>query len=285
MDAMNEGSIDIVAVPDHPGVRWWQAVASHGFVAGVAGLRATRSLGHDLLLPTALARTTDTAELTLYVEPRWRRRGIGSRLLAAALAETAEPRLVTHVAADSPGEAFCLWHDFRHTRSLRHDLLTYCNVHHAWLGELIDAEHPGYRLTHWTGDLPAELRIEELLRSPSRPGDAVLTAADAGGDLAAYAVAVVGAPARPRARQYGPAVLPGHRGRRLGRWVNAALIQRLREVHPHLEEIETVTAEDDSRLLALREDLGFGLLRRTRRYEFTLRPPTRPPATRGEDAR
>ncbi|GAB4059121.1 GNAT family N-acetyltransferase [Catellatospora paridis] len=266
--AMNQRSIDIVAVSDHPGVRWWQAVASYGFVAGVAGLRPSRSLGHDLLLPAALAATPGAAELTLYVEPQWRRRGIGSRLLAAVLAQTSEPRLVAEVAADSPGEAFCLRHHFRHTLAVRHDLLTYCDVHRAWLGELVDAEHPGYRLTHWTGDLPAELRVEELLRSPSRPGDAVLTAADTDGDLAAYAVAVVGAPAQPRARQYGPAVLPGHRGRWLERWVNAALIQRLQEVHPHLEEIETVTAEDDSRLLALREDLGFGLLRRTRRYEL-----------------
>ena len=63
-------------------------------------------------------------------------------------------------------------------------------------------------------------------------------------------------------------MLPDHRGRRLGRWVNAALIQRLRVVHPHLEEIETATAEDDPHLLAIREDLGFHILRRTHLYEL-----------------
>jgi hypothetical protein len=92
----------------------------------------------------------------------------------------------------------------------------------------------------------------------------VLTAADAGGDLAAYAVAVVDL---PRARQYGPAVLPGHRGRRLGLWVNAALIQRLREVHPRVDEIETAGAADDPCLPA-REHLGFRPVRRTRLYEL-----------------
>jgi Bacterial regulatory helix-turn-helix protein, lysR family len=148
-------------------------------------------------------------------------RELSSRPLATVEEQTAAPRLVTDVAAGSPGEAFCQRHGFRHTRSRHHDLLTYCDVHHAWLSELVDAEHPGYRLTHWTGDLPNAPRVEELLRSPSRPGNAVLTAADADGDLAAYAVAVVGALFQPRARQYGPAVLPDHRGRRLGRWVNA----------------------------------------------------------------
>jgi predicted N-acetyltransferase YhbS len=109
-------------------------------------------------------------ELSLYVQPQWRRRGIGSRFLATVQEQTAAPRLVTDVVAGSPGEAFCQRHGFRHTRSRRHDLLTYCDIHHVWLSELVDAEHPRYRLTHWTGDLPNAPRVEELLRSPSRPG-------------------------------------------------------------------------------------------------------------------
>jgi hypothetical protein len=229
----------------------------------VAELWPTVSLGHDLLLPAA-------PELSLHVEPRWRRRGIGSRLLAAVREQGGEPRLVADVAPGSPGEAFCLAHGLRRIRSGRHELLAYCDVHGAWLGELVDAEHPGYRLTHWTGDLPPESRVDELLRSPSRPGNAVLTAADLGGDLAAYAVAVVGAPCRPRARQYGPAVLPGHLGRRLDGWVNAALIQRLPEVHPHVKELETATAGDDRHLLAVRRQLGFQPLRPTHLYELRL---------------
>ncbi|GAA5179108.1 GNAT family N-acetyltransferase [Rugosimonospora acidiphila] len=267
---MTEHSMDIVALPDHSGVSRWQAVAPRGFVAGVASLRPVVSFGHEFLPDPAQTVKPGAAELSLYVEPEWRRRGIGSRLLATVRAHATEPLLVADVAAGSPGEAFCLRHGFRHTRSGRHDLLTYCDVHQAWLGELVDAEPPGYRLTHWTGDLPRAPRVEELLASPSRPGNAVLTAADADGDLAAYAVAVVGALSPPRARQYGPAVLPDHRGRRLGLWVNAALIQRLREVHPQIDEIEAARALDDPHLLAAREHLGFHLIRRTRLYELVL---------------
>jgi GNAT superfamily N-acetyltransferase len=267
---MNESLIDIVAVSARPGVGRWQAVAPLDVVAGLAELWPIVSFGHDPPLPPGPDGEPEVAELSLHVEPRWRRRGVGSRLLAAVRAHATAPRLVADVAAGSAGEAFCRQHGFRHTGSRRHDLLTYCDVHLAWLGELVDAEHPGYHLTHWTGDLPAASRIEHLLRGPSRPGNAVLSAAEVGGDPAAYAVAVVGAPSRSRARQFGPAVVPGHRGRLLGRWVNAALIQRLREVHPYVQEIEVATAENDSGLRAVREHLGFRPLRRTRRYELAL---------------
>jgi hypothetical protein len=65
-------------------------------------------------------------------------------------------------------------------------------------------------------------------------------------------------------------VLPHHRGRRLGLWVNAALIQRLREIHPHVNEIETFTAEDDLHLRVTRKHLGFHPLRRTHLYELAM---------------
>lgn len=268
--AMNEASIEIIAVPGRPRVSRWQAMAPRGFVAGVATLRPIIPFGVDFLLPAAPALEPGAADLGLYVEPGWRRRGIGSRLLATVQEKAVGLRLRTDVAAGSPWEAFFPRHGFRQTESRRHDLLTYCDVHEAWLGELIDAAHPGYRLAHWSGDLSDVSRIETLLRSPSRPGNALLTVAEADGDLAAYAMAVVCAPPQPRARQYGPAVSSGHRGRRLGHWVNAALIQRLREAHPYVNEIRTHTADDDPDLLITREDLGFHQVRRTHLYELAV---------------
>lgn len=267
---MNEALIEIIAVPGRSRGSRWQAMAPRGFVVGAATLRPVIPFGLDSLLPAVPALKPSAADVGLYVEPVWRRRGIGSRLLAAVRERAVAPRLLIDVAADSPGEAFCRRHGFRHTESRRHDLLTYCDVHEAWLGELIDAGHPGYRLAHWSGDLSDVSEVETLLRSPSRPGNALLTVAEADGELAAYAMAVVDAPPQPRARQYGPTVSPGHRGRRLDHWVNAALIQRLRETHPHVNEIRTHTAEGDPDLLATREDLGFHPVRRTHLYELAL---------------
>ncbi|MDI6099550.1 GNAT family N-acetyltransferase [Actinoplanes sp. NEAU-A12] len=272
---MSETPIGIVAATDRPGVSWWQATTPHGVVAGIARLRPAGLFRHDVLPragPPGKPGLADLGvpELSVHVRPAWRRHGIGSRLLAAVRERTAEPRLVADVVAGSAGEAFCLRHGFRHTGFRRHDLLTYRDVHRAWLGEMVDAQHPGYRLAHWTGVLPDPPRPEEPLLSPGGPGDAVLTAADSGGDRAAYAVAVVGGRTPHRARQYGPAVLPGHHGRGLGLWVNAALVQRLREVHPYVDEIETATAEDDPGLLATREHLGFRAVGRTRLYELRL---------------
>ncbi|WP_143050003.1 GNAT family N-acetyltransferase [Asanoa ishikariensis] len=244
---MNETMINIVAVPG--GARWL-AVAPSGVTAGVL------AMGPDP--PLALGGR----ELSLRVEPRWRRQGVGSRLLAAVRDQTAEPRLLADVVPGTPGEAFCLRHGFRRTVARRHDLLTYCDVHGAWLGELVDAEHPGYRLTHWTGDVADASPVPVV---PSGPGDTVLTAANTASDLAAYAMAVIDV--GPRARLHGPAVLPTHDGPELGPWVGAALIQRVRQVHPHVNEIETVTAENDPYLLG---DLGFQPIRRTRLYELAL---------------
>ncbi|MFC3499990.1 GNAT family N-acetyltransferase [Micromonospora krabiensis] len=266
---MRERLIDIVAVPDHSGIARWQAVVPPGFVAGVADLRPVIPFEHGLF-EVALDIQPGAVELNLYVEPQWRRRGIGSLLLAAVGEHAVQQRLVAEVAAGSAGEAFCVRHGFRHTGSRCHDLLSYGDVHQAWLAELVDVGHAGYRLSHWTGDLSDATQVEELLRHPSRPGSAVLSAAEADGDLVAYAVAAVDAMSQRRARQYGPSVLAAHRGRRLGLWVNAALIKRLREVHPHIDEIEARTAEDDLGLLALRRHLGFHHLRRTRVYELAL---------------
>ncbi|GAA3768984.1 GNAT family N-acetyltransferase [Micromonospora maritima] len=261
---MSEGRIDIVREPGHPGVARWHAVTLPGLVAGVAGLRPVVPFECGPPPPAG------TLELSLHVEPPWRRRGIGSRLLAAAGAHAAGRRLVAEVAAGSAGESFGVRHGFRRTGSWGHDLLTYCDVHHAWLGELVDVEHQGYRLRHWTGDPCGATSVEQLLRRPSRPGDAVLSAAEADGDLVAYVLARSDGARPRRARQYGPAVHVGHRGRRLGLWVNAALLKRIRETHPDVEELETRIAHDDPAQLALRRHLGFRPLGRSIRYEITL---------------
>ena len=53
------------------------------------------------------------AQLSLFVEPQWRRNGVGSRLLAAVRSHTTESGLVAEVDPGSPGEAFCQRHGLR----------------------------------------------------------------------------------------------------------------------------------------------------------------------------
>jgi GNAT superfamily N-acetyltransferase len=104
-------------------------------VVGVAGLRPAVVAGGDLLLLGAPAVKPGSAELSLSVAPGWRRRGIGSRLLATVREEAAGPCLVADVTDGSPGEAFCLRHGFRRIRSWRRELLGLGDVHGAWLRE------------------------------------------------------------------------------------------------------------------------------------------------------
>ncbi|MGC4890504.1 GNAT family N-acetyltransferase [Micromonospora sp. DT227] len=263
---MSERLIDVVAEPGRPGISRWRAVTPSGVVAGVVDLRPV--LPFDDESPVAVR--AGGLGLDLHVEPRWRRRGIGSTLLTAVVENAVGLRLVGDVAAGSAGESFCLRHGFRRVGSWGRDLLPCCDVHRAWLGELVDVEHPRYRLRHWTGDLRGAAGVEHLLRRPSHPGEAVVSAAETDGGVVAYALATTGSPLRRRARQYGPVVLVGHRGRRLGVWVNAALIQRLCDIHPHVEEIETRTADGDLGTLALRRHLGFHPVGRSVRYELAL---------------
>ncbi|NUR69296.1 MAG: GNAT family N-acetyltransferase [Hamadaea sp.] len=266
---MSERLVGIVTASDDFGVSRWQAVTGDGSAAGVAGLRPGIPFRPSLVMPPFREPPSSReapSEVSLHVAAEWRNRGIGSRLLAAVREQAAGRLLAADVTEGTPEEALYRRHGFQPAGLRRHDLLTYCDVHQAWVSELVDDEHPGYRLADWSGAILDAPAIADVLDDPNRLGHAVQVAADADGDLAAYATVVVGPPWQRRALQYGPAVLAAHRGHGLGRWVSAALIQRLREIHPHVDEIQTATADDDLGLIALRGQLGFRFLRRTRRY-------------------
>lgn len=127
----------------------WLATAADGAPVGVAGLRLFTSPGQQHL-----------AELELHVDPAHRRLGTGSLFLSAVVAACrAEGRrsLVATAAADSPGEAFSERHGFRRALTLDHLMLRFDELDVAELLRIADAEHPGYRLTGWTGTVPDDL--------------------------------------------------------------------------------------------------------------------------------
>ncbi len=63
---------------------------------------------------------------------------------------------------------------------------------------------------------------------------------------------------RPAASwQWSTVVLPAHRGRRIGRWVKAAMWQRLRATEPEVTGLQTGNAASNAHMLAINTEMGF----------------------------
>lgn len=273
----------------------WLATDADGAPVGVAGLRVFTSPGQEHL-----------AELELHVHPAHRRRGTGSLLLSAVVAacRTENRRsLIAEAPADSPGEAFSERHGFRRALTLDHLMLSLGELNESDLLRTADAEHPGYRLTGWTGTVPDDLadvfaaaknamndmpvgdldygsvawdadRVRAMGQVVADRGDTLLTIAAVhdDGTMAGYTEILIPRGTAPRAQQYDTAVVPAHRGHGLGLWVKAAMVCRLRAEHPGVVEVETDNADDNVHMLAVNHRLGFRSYRRTR--EFQLDVPT-----------
>lgn len=269
----------------------WLATGADGVPVAVAGLRLFTSAGQEHL-----------AEMELHVDPAHRRLGTGSRLLSAVVAACrAEGRrsLIVAAAADSPGEAFSERSGFRRALTLDHLMLRFDEMDEAGLRKIADAEHPGYRLTGWTGTVPDDLadafaaaknamndmpvgdldygnvawdadRVRAMGKVVADRGDTLLTIAAVhdDGTMAGYTEILLPKGAAPRAQQYDTAVVPEHRGHGLGLWVKAAMVRRLRAEYPGVVEIETDNADDNVHMLAVNHQLGFRSYRRTREFQL-----------------
>ena len=63
---------------------------------------------------------------------------------------------------------------------------------------------------------------------------------------------------RPAASwQWSTVVLPAHRGRGIGRWVKAAMWQRLRATEPEVTTLQTGNAASNAHMLAINIEMGF----------------------------
>lgn len=259
----------------------WAALCEDGRMSGVVHLR----------LPDDAGRA---GEVEVHVLPGHRRRGIGTRLLEIAadgLRAGGCKTVIAQVLAGTPAVPFLETCGFQCVLSLRGMLLRVADMPPDRLAAMVAAGRPGYRLLRWTGTVPDELagelatakramadmpvgdmafesfrwnaeQVREMAAAVAARGDVLYTVAALYGPQAAPRIAgfteiVVPAAAPERAAQYDTAVVPEHRGRRLGIWLKAAMLEWLRTERPDVHEIETDNADDNTHMLAVNEELGF----------------------------
>ncbi|WP_433136394.1 GNAT family N-acetyltransferase [Actinomadura nitritigenes] len=264
-----------------------RGAAGGGGLAGVAALRLPGEPGADR-----------PAEIDIQVRPRDRRRGVGRRLLAAAaegLRADGRTSVIAQVHAGTPAVPFLESHGFECVLVLRGMLLRLDEVPPERIARLVAAGPPGYRLIRWRGVVPDEHatalahakhamadlaeyegapwdahRVRETAEVVAKRGDDLYTVAalDASGTVVAgFTEVVVPHDAAGRAAQYDTAVAPEHRGRRLGIWVKAAMLEWLAAERPEVREIETDNSGDNEHMLAVNEELGFRVERESLEYQ------------------
>ncbi|MFD9569857.1 GNAT family N-acetyltransferase [Streptomyces sp. NPDC059982] len=221
----------------------------------------------------------------LTVRPDARRRGVGTALWERVRAELlAQGRTSVATVADlgGPGQAFAEALGFRNVLPM------------AWYVQELPATAPaapatpGYELMAWSGLVPdawapaVAVAHGAMRDAPSGDSDeafrpwtaerlhaaqrlildrggelTTVAALTPAGEVAAYTVLVLPDPQGPRALQYDTVVVPGHRGRGLGRAVKLRMLERAAARHPGLRRIGTTVADDNGPMRAVNEALGY----------------------------
>ncbi|MEU5882560.1 GNAT family N-acetyltransferase [Spirillospora sp. NPDC047279] len=261
------------------------AAVEGGEMVAVAALRLPGEPGADR-----------PGEIDIRVRPGHRRRGLGTRLLAEAargLRGDGRSSVLAQVTAGTPAIPFLETHGFHCVLTLSGLQLDLADVPPERVAALVAAGPPGYELVRWRGVVPDEYaaalarakhamadmsayegapwdadRVREMAEMVNKRGDGLYTvAAVRGTTVAGFTEIVVPADTPECAAQYDTAVVPEHRGRRIGIWVKAAMLEWLRAERPEVREIETDNAGDNVHMLAVNEELGFQRQRESREYQ------------------
>ena len=278
----------------------WVARDEEGELVGIAELRLFEESGRSLLSRCRIA-----------VHPERRRQGIGSQLLAVLRTEALAAGRTTlgcgNVTGAAGPAALTAWGFTRGPEYLRLRLRV-ADCDQDALRAVVRAASDGYHLARWQGVPPTDLapafaearavmadapagdvdrgrvvwdvaRVRESAERHSARGKALLTVAalyeDEQGNEAVAGfseVILAGGRGGPRARQSDTAVVRPHRGRGLGLWVKAAMLQWLLGAHPEVAEVITVCAESNRHMIAINEQLGFELVGRECEFILLLAP-------------
>jgi GNAT superfamily N-acetyltransferase len=272
----------------------WLASDADGIPVGSAFLRVFTAAGQDHL-----------AELELHVHPAERRNGTGSRLLdraAAAAREHARRCVITQAIAGSPGDRFLAARSFRKVLTLTYARLPLAEVDVVALAEIVEQPHSGYRLASWDGTVPDELaetfaasrramhdmpmddtdygtvtwdvdRVRAAAKAVEKRGQllhTVVAVEESSGSIAGFTELVVPGDGKGDGQHYGTGVLPEHRGRGLGRWMKAESIRHARERHPDLGGLLADTADSNTHMRGINDELGYTPTHKSVEYQLDL---------------
>src|SRR5262249_38246242 len=125
------------------------------------------------------------------------------------------------------------------------------------------AEPPAGEQMNWDVE-----RVREMAEMVAKRGDDLYTVAAVHDDgwIAGFAEMVVPGAQPWRAIQHDTTVLAEHRGRRIGIWLKAVMLEWMMAERPEVVEIETDNADDNRHMLAVNEELGFRRFRESREY-------------------
>jgi GNAT superfamily N-acetyltransferase len=272
----------------------WLASDSEGVPVGSAFLRLFTKEGQEHL-----------AELEGAVHPAERRRGVGGRLLDAAVSAARDEgrrSLVAQAEADSPGDLFLAARGFRRVLALTYARLSVAGVDLTRITDLAERPHPGYELTQWDGTVPAALartfadsrramddmpmegtdygtvvwdveRVVAAAEAIAKRGELLHTVAvvdRADGSIVGFSELVVPGDGRGDAQHYGTGVLPEHRGHGLGLWMKAESIRTAFRRHPELDGLLTDTADSNAPMRGINDALGYLPTHRAVEYQLDL---------------
>jgi GNAT superfamily N-acetyltransferase len=230
-------------------------------------------------------------EVSVSVLPEHRRRSIARWLLAAAIASAPDDLVCEFWTTDrvAAGAAFLGAVGARQTLTMRTSQLMLAELDRAQVAEWARLDPPGYRLAWIDGDVPDELmrnvvaaydamndaprgdsawedwhttpeEIRGFDRSRNESGQErrLVLAIDAGsGDSAGFTELGFDPRVPHVIQQRGTAVLPAHRGRGLGKWLKAVMLERALADWPAARVVRTGNAHVNAPMLAINTRLGF----------------------------
>jgi len=238
----------------------------------------------------------------LFVDPDSRRRGVGRRLLAAAVRRALDEGfsdIGVEVIGGTAAAMFYQRHGFHHAFTEMRSLLDLSAMDWLHLDEMAGGVVHGYHIEFHPGDLPdavlpAYAEVKEVRRLDP-PGDLslrpssydsqrlrdslrclqarglkpyiVFAVHEPTGRIAGLTEVVVPAQHPTRADQYDTIVSPSHGGYGLGRALKARMLLELRAAEPQLRDVQTWHATDNEQLQGVNEELGFKPDREWREYE------------------